>query len=151
MDGGAEHGAGEGALELVAHALGGAEDDDAGPGALGADDLVEEGLLLAARVVDDLDDLRHVLVGRQLVRVADVDDSWVGEELACQLAHLLGPRRGEEERLALRPVHPHSPGVVSVRHRRAQVEGSLDGGCKITAQGETDGVDSSARQIEMPG
>lgn len=88
------------ALQLVAHSLSGAEDDDARALAM----LLQDGLdvtVLLVHAIDHVHVLRDVLVGLQLVR-ADVDLHRVLHEVGSQLPHFLGPSGSEEHGLPLR-------------------------------------------------
>ena len=87
-------------LQLIAHALGRAKDNDACTVALLADDVLQHVVLGAGAVVDDVHDLRHVFVGNKAVGIADVDNGRRFEKLTRQAPHFFRPRSCEEECLA---------------------------------------------------
>ena len=90
--------------QLIAHALGRAEHNDARARRLGAQDLGQPRILLLLAAVHDLHKLRDGLVGDcLLLHAADKHvDGPVGHELRRDLLDLARPGGGEEERLALR-------------------------------------------------
>ena len=103
MNGSSSELARNGVAELVTHSLGPAENNDAGPRWLGAQD-ADELAVLVVGAADDLDVLGNGFVGNQLVLDAPNEDvdSLVGHKLRGNLLHLPRPcgavGTGEAER-----------------------------------------------------